>query len=166
MRRTPLRRTTPLKPASKRRTAVRDTGPSPETVAQVLTRDGFACVGCGIRISGERGRDWSLQHRRPRGMGGTRRDDTNSPANLLTVCGSGTTGCHGQMESHRAEALENGWLITQDQDPAAVPVLVGHGSRWVLLTHDGLYHDCGDPGHSAVGSTDATHLQAREGYNP
>jgi len=105
----------------------------------VLERDGGACVRCGIPIQGERGRDWSIHHRRPRGMGGTRKPD--SPANLLTLCGSGATGCHGEVESHRADALKSGWLVSQWADPAATPVLVGHGARWVYLTEDGTYAD-------------------------
>lgn len=117
----------------------RDTGPSQVTVLQVLRRDGYACVRCGADATSPRGEAWSIQHRRPRGMGGTRRLDTNGPANLLTVCGSGTTGCHGHMESHRTDALANGWLLWQTQDPVAEPVLVAHSSRWVWLTEAGTY---------------------------
>lgn len=119
----------------------RDTGPSQVTVLQVLRRDGYSCVRCGRDATGERGRDWSVQHRRPRGMGGSRRNDTNSPQNLIVLCGSATSpgGCHEAVESHRAEAIANGWLLWQTQDPAAEPVLVAHSSRWVWLTEDGRY---------------------------
>ena len=110
-----------------------------KTVMAVLARDGYRCVRCGTPIEGERGVAWSVQHRRPRGMGGSRRADTNSSVNLLAVCGSGTTGCHGHMESHRAEALMNGWLVRQAADPAGAAVLVEHGSRWVYLTPQGGY---------------------------
>lgn len=116
-------------------------GPNRATVMAVLDRDGYRCVRCGAPIEGERGRDWSLQHRRPRGMGGTRRTDANSPANLIALCGSAVTGCHGHVESHRAEAVTNGWLVPQCFTPATSPVLVDHGSRWVYLTDDGQYED-------------------------
>lgn len=114
------------------------TGPNPRTVALVLDRDGGCCVVCGAGIYGDRGYDWSIQHRRPRGMGGTRRGDANSPANLVTVCGSATTGCHSRIESHRADAVCSGWLVPQYADPAATPVLI-YGERWRYLTGDGTY---------------------------
>lgn len=111
----------------------------PDVVDVVLGRDGWACVVCGKPTYGLRGVDWSIHHRRPRGMGGTRRPDAASPANLLTLCGSGTAGCHGHVELHRADAFCNGWLLMQRSDPAVVPVLVDRMSLWVYLTHDGTY---------------------------
>ena len=41
-----------------------------------------------------------LHHIVPRGNGG---DDV--PANFLWVCGSGTTGCHGEIEAKHGEIL-------------------------------------------------------------
>jgi hypothetical protein len=66
-------------------------------------------------------------------MGGTRRPDL--PSNLIALCGSGTTGCHGWVESRRTEALEEGLLVRQHHDPATTPVLLADG--WKLLTDDG-----------------------------
>ena len=119
----------------------RSTGPDLETVMAVLHRDGYRCVRCDRPIVGERGVDWSCHHRTPRGMGGSKRPEVNSPAALLSLCGSGTTGCHGYVESHRAEALTNGWLVSRYSDPAAVAVLVDRGSRWVYLTESGYADD-------------------------
>jgi len=116
-------------------------GPDLDTVMAVLVRDSYRCVRCGCPIQGERGLAWSLQHRRPRGMGGTKRSDANSPANLIALCGSGTTDCHGHVESYRAEAYTNGWLVSIHADPAKVPCLVAQQSRWVYLTEDGRYED-------------------------
>jgi hypothetical protein len=77
-----------------------------------------------------------MQHRRARGMGGTWRDDTNSPANLVILCGSGTTLCHGTVESQRSKAYELGLLIRQTATPSQVPVQHAvHGLCW--LTDDG-----------------------------
>lgn len=118
---------------------MRNTGPDFATVMAVLDRDAYRCIRCGTPIEGERGRAWSLHHRRARGMGGTRRTDTNSPANLIPLCGSGTSGCHGYVEANRGEALTRGWLVTQLLNPAEVPVLVDHGSRWVYLSDEGTY---------------------------
>lgn len=153
MKRSPLKRYTPLRTY---RTLVRkawerkpkpdkkkpkDTGPDAATVALVLERDGNNCRWCGFGVAGERGRDWSIQHRRPRRMGGDPRPDTNSPANLVLVHGSGTTGCHGHIETHRAEAQHHGWLLPSHDTPTLVPLLIDGGSRWVYLTDDGRVSD-------------------------
>lgn len=87
------------------------------------------------------GQPFSLHHRRPRGMGGTVRPETNQPSNLLVLCGSATTpgSCHQFVENRRAEAYEEGLLVPQTQDPATVPVLLERG--WVLLTDDFGFED-------------------------
>lgn len=53
-------------------------------------------------------------------MGGSRLPDTNAVQNGMLLCGSGTTGCHGWVESHRQAALDSGWAIPQGADPLAV----------------------------------------------
>jgi hypothetical protein len=68
-------------------------------------------------------------------MGGSRHAVINSPANLLLLCGSGTTGCHGWIESHRETAYALGLLVHRGGDPAATPVRTIHGR--VLLLPDG-----------------------------
>ena len=42
-------------------------------------------------------------------MGGDRH--ANTGANLVLMCGTGTTGCHGWAESNRAQAHDEGWLV-------------------------------------------------------
>lgn len=84
------------------------------------------CERCG-RAPGS-----NIHHRRPRGAGGSKDPATNVPSNLLLLCGSGTTGCHGQIESHRAEAKANGWLLEQWQNPLRTPVRI-HDRGLVLL---------------------------------
>lgn len=118
-----------------------DTGPDFDTVMLVLARHGYRCTRCDMPIAGERGRDWSLQHRRPRAMGGSRAEDTNAPQNLIPLDGSGSTGCHGHVESHRAEALTFGWLLPQGADPLQHAVLIEHGSRFVYLDAEGGFAD-------------------------
>jgi hypothetical protein len=74
-----------LKPSTVRR----HTGPDDDTVITVLMRsmrDGrTSCEICGDPITGERGRDWCVHHRVPRGMGGTRSAHVNLPPSLLVV---------------------------------------------------------------------------------
>lgn len=125
--------------------AYRPTGPDDDTVITVLRRsfrDGHACCEVsGEPITGERGVHWSVHHRVPRGMGGTRSARVNQPPALMVVCGSATTGCHHRIESDRAEALRSGWLVSRYADPANVAVLIDRGSRWVYLTASGGYAD-------------------------
>lgn len=68
-------------------------------------------------------------------MGGSRDPVIDSPANGISLCGSGSTGCHGWVETHRTEAYLSGMLVKRGTDPATVP-LRWRGRR-VLLTHDG-----------------------------
>lgn len=69
-------------------------------------------------------------------MGGTRRPEINSPSNLLWLCGRTTDGCHGHVESYRAEALEHGWLLHDEEVASEVPVVLWDGRR-VLLDDEG-----------------------------
>lgn len=93
--------------------------------------------------------EYNLQHRRPRGIGGTSLAEANSPANLVVVCGTGTTGCHGRIESNRAWAEHAGYLVRHGVvGPAERHVLVA-GVGWVLLDGDGARHPAPPP--SAAG---------------
>lgn len=69
-------------------------------------------------------------------MGGTRRRESNGPANLVLVHGSGTTGCHGWIEAHPREAERRGFRLRQLADPEVVPVLYA-GAVWVRLDGGG-----------------------------
>ena len=111
------------KAAKASKPAARDTGPDRKTRALVLARDGYACVCCGHSVIGQ---VYSLQHRKRRSQGGG-----NSPANLLTVLGDGTRGCHARIDSRidpHDEAA--GYTVRSTQDPALIGVLYvsEHGS--------------------------------------
>ena len=105
-----------------------DSGPSPKVRSAVEGRDGNTCCLCGTPVARD---DDSIHHRIPRGRGGS-----NTPDNLLLLCGSGTTGCHGHVESHRAEAYERGYLVRTGHEPMNEPVLL-HDRTWVYLTPGG-----------------------------
>lgn len=107
--------------------------------ALVVVRDLGCCVRCGRHVAHlERGREWSIHHRRPRGTGGTSLLWVNAAANLVVLCGSGTTGCHGWIESHRTEAKAAGWLISQNGHLTAVEVPIEHVTLGrVFLTDEG-----------------------------
>ena len=103
------------------------TGIAPATRKAVYERDGHCCSRCGAPTGSNR----SIHHRKPRQMGGTRDPRIHALSNLVLLCGSGTTGCHGWIESHRAEALDQGWLVSAfEADPASVPVRYFDRSTW------------------------------------
>lgn len=84
----------------------------------VLARDEWACAYCGIPIDQL---NYSLHHRRPRGMGGSRR--LHTMANLVTLCGSGVDGCHGVVERDRLTSRRSGWLVPNGKTPEEWRVL-------------------------------------------
>ncbi|MGB3443852.1 MAG: HNH endonuclease signature motif containing protein [Actinophytocola sp.] len=94
----------------------------------VLERDDHACVRCGVAIQRPY---YSLQHRDPRGAGGSRL--LHTMANLVTLCGSGTTRCHGHVESYRDESKAHGWLVPNGAVPEEWPVRrwTPDGPRWM-----------------------------------
>lgn len=106
----------------------------------MLERAQYSCEIAGCEIGDRRGVDYSLHHRRPRQMGGSRWPGINLASNLLVACGSGVSGCHGAIESRRADAVGGGWLVVGNKDPALVSVLIC-GERWCYLTNDGQYSD-------------------------
>lgn len=73
----------------------------------------------------------TMHHRKKRGQGGPW-----SPENIVAVCGSGTTGCHGWIEHNPDNAAVEGFHVRPWQDPSEVPLL-RRGSDLVLLTKTG-----------------------------
>lgn len=152
MKRTEIKRRTPLrakakltagvgitrrKPLSAKRVTQKRTGPTRAVAELVFDRDGGRCVRCGAFVYGERGFDWSIHHRAGRQMGGTKRAAANLPSNLLTLCGSGTTKCHGWVGSNVAAAHRAGLLVLSGIDAQTVvlttwwgAVLLDDAGRW------------------------------------
>lgn len=98
-----------------------------------------ACIAPGGSIVGMPRERVSIQHRRAQGMGGTDLAETHNLANLLVLCGTGTSGCHGWVEcQERDEAERRGlWVRHEYRDGEPVPVeeypLVLSSGRRVLL---------------------------------
>lgn len=116
----------------------RYTGPDLGTRLRVVERDGYRCVRCGASVIRA---VYSVQHRKSRGAGGTSDPAINLSCNLITLCGSGTTGCHGHVEANPVEAALNGWRVERWDNPLNRPVLVEHESRWVYLDNQARYVD-------------------------
>jgi 5-methylcytosine-specific restriction protein A len=100
--------------------------------AVALARSRSLCEHCGQPLDDA----WELHHRRPGGMGGTRRPGQQEPSNVLALI-----SWHHNMDPRSVHALgprhEGGWLLsTHVTDPASVPVL-HHGRRLVLLNDEG-----------------------------
>lgn len=67
-------------------------------------------------------------HRRPRQMGGSKIEGTQSPCNGLMLC----PACHlGLVEVQREKAYARGWLVHQGSDPAATPVVLWDGTFYL-----------------------------------
>ncbi len=104
--------------------------------AVVLQRDQNTCQRCGVNVLYQLA---SVQHRIPRGAGGSA--NVWQVSNLVLVCGSATTpdSCHNWMEhENRRQAERDGWLLPKN-NPFIVtsrePLLTYRG--WVLLDDSG-----------------------------
>lgn len=104
-----------------------------ETVA---VRDGHYCARCGVSIVD---RTSSVHHRLARSVGGSTDPRINDLRNLIQLCGSGITGCHGFVHSHPKMSWEHGWII-RSFDELDRPMRSMYGSR-IVLTEDGERDD-------------------------
>lgn len=113
----------------------------------VDVRDDGRCRRCGRAV----GEQFSRQHRIPRGAGGSALVDRVS--NLVTLCGSATTGCHNWAEhDNRSHAETLGYLLPKlnpDIDPETEPIFV-HQYGWVLLDDQGGITPCAAPRREVV----------------
>ncbi|WKW87090.1 HNH endonuclease [Microbacterium phage Nicole72] len=108
--------------------------PTPATRTLIIARDLGRCSWCG-RYYGDA---LNLHHRLLRSHG-----TDNSPSNLIALCGSGTTGCHGGVHAKVALARERGHIVPSWGTPALVPVLTWRGL--LLLDDDGGARDAQRP---------------------
>lgn len=101
----------------------------PQSVRRaVYERDGFRCVHCGATGG------LSLQHRKNRGMGGSRLLDT--PANLVVLCLLENQAL--EADTRKANiARFYGWKLKPWDDPLAVQVYDVNLDEWFLLDDKG-----------------------------
>jgi len=110
------------------------TGATDEVRQQIFLRANFSCERCSeTRFTF----GTSIHHRKPRGMGGTKKQEINDPTNLIFLCGTGTTGCHGWIESNRKIAFEKGLLVRQTENPSDIPFQDSFGNMWKLSSDFG-----------------------------
>jgi len=65
-------------------------------------------------------------------MGGSKNEELHKAANLIALCGSGTTGCHGWVESNREQARTFGFLIQRVESAEEVPFKDLNGDWWII----------------------------------
>ena len=121
------------KPAMKAAKRTADTGPDQATVDAALERDGHSCVVCLGALHGTRGVHWSIHHRLRRSQGGD-----NQLSNLVSTCGHGTAGCHGNIHAGPNAARKAGWMLRRGDDPEQkVMAHAMHGH--VFLLNNGFW---------------------------
>lgn len=89
----------------------------PANIARAVDdRDGQRCVRCGVSLALVSG---SRHHRQPRAVGG------HLPSNLILLCGSGTTGCHGWVHAHPEDSRAEGYIVPANgrARPRVIPIL-------------------------------------------
>lgn len=106
----------------------------PPVLAQgVDFREGYRCLRCGRSLSDPPVGGFSRHHRQRRAVG------LHTYSNLILLCGSGTTGCHGWAHANPNKARRDGLIIDANRRPpietAEVPVLTWQG--WRVLDNNG-----------------------------
>ena len=97
--------------------------PTKATCNAVDTRDKHSCVKCGVSLHSTAG---SRHHRKLRSQGGK-----HDVENLILLCGSGTTGCHGWVHANPKEAYAGGFIVRSSKLPVSVPVLYADGWHYL-----------------------------------
>lgn len=117
--------------------------PDKHTCHLVDSRDGARCVRCGESLYNVLTSSRHHRHMRSHPFPGL-----HEASNVIDVCGSGSTGCHGWIHEHPRKAMANGWLVSgYDDQPETVPILTAqHG--WVLLDNEGNWTPTEQPKES------------------
>jgi hypothetical protein len=103
------------------------------TRAQLHERAQDCCERCGLHGAN------NAHHRKNQSQGGHDR-----LSNLLLLCGSGTTGCHGFVTTNPTMSIVQGWTVPREEDPAEYVLFrfdLTVGDRvLVRLDDDGTIH--------------------------
>lgn len=111
-----------------------------QTKIAAFRRDDESCAKCRRGLTFERAQ---FHHRAARGAGGTSLAAVGYASNCLTLCHE----CHAWVESHRALAEIQGFLVRKPTEPHTVPVK--HATwGWVRLNINATItlHDRRDEG--------------------
>ena len=98
-----------------------------------LERDGKNCRRCYRNLEGQMA---SLHHRKLKGRK-VPKSEWDLVENIVLLCGSGTTGCHGWAHHNRPEAERTGWIVPSWENPASVPMVTLNGQTLWFDTKGG-----------------------------
>lgn len=79
----------------------------------------------------------SMDHLKNRSQGGDWR-----PSNIVVLCGSGTTGCHGWKTQNPTAAHAAGWRLEVNEAPGVTPIQHVAWPWPVVLDDDGNMRPC------------------------
>lgn len=107
---------------------------------QLWERAQGRCEASGLPLY----RDFDAHHRRPKGMGGTTREDRDAIWNLLALHPAVHNGGPRSVHGRRRWSEERGLLVPKHEDsPGRWPVFLPDG-RIVLLNRSGGYTPVGE----------------------
>lgn len=109
---------------------------TPREFRKYLARDGEKCLHCGTTEG------LVPQHRRNRGMGGSK--TRNVPSNIVVLCGPYNNAIEADAAA-ASMAVSYGWKVVGMDAPDMVPVYDRTAQGWFLL--DNFY------GRTALGGT-------------
>ncbi len=80
----------------------------------------------------------SVHHRRKRDLAGA-----DAVANLVLLCGTGTTGCHGMCHSsrHSYQMWQDGWVCRDYENPAERYCVTTYGTLLMFLDDGSVVED-------------------------
>lgn len=104
---------------------------------QIYERANGLCELSGALLPGGPDGPWEAHHRRPKGMGGTRRENEDTVGNLLALVQRVHNLAPDSVHMSPMRSRRYGWLVSKHvEDPASVPVVL-HDGRVVLLGQRG-----------------------------
>jgi len=106
-----------------------------------VQRDGPRCRRCGKDLHGQSA---SKHHRKLKGRKTPVRE-WDLVENIVVLCGSGTTGCHGWAHHNRTEAAATGWVVASWDTPADVALVDTRGQRFTLTPEGTVVYDYAGP---------------------
>lgn len=104
--------------------------------AALWQRSGGRCEASGLALDPD---TFDAHHRRPKGMGGTYRPDTDTLPNLIALDPQVHNGGPRSVHGRRSWSEERGYLIPKHEDDVTLWPIHLHGRTWVFLLPDGGY---------------------------
>jgi 5-methylcytosine-specific restriction protein A len=120
--------------------------------------DGF-CEVSGRALDYE---TFDAHHRRPKGIGGTYREDTDTAANLLALDPEVHNGAPWSVHQLPSWSRPRGYLLRQHVEEATLEPLLYRGRTWMILDVEGSMGELSDRSQRYLWRT----LEATQGVVP